>query len=494
MNNRIRRSRSAAPRPSTPATPKMVDATVTDVSESPTLAHAGPAGRSPASYRGGAPANADPLYSPDFDDDFDDDTEGPEWTEAHMLALPFPGWLTLGTPIALLVTLAAVFVVETTLLHGDWATGALAVSITAFALALVSVGLMIARIALGRRSFGAVLLAGLLIVVLIATGVGGVTQANPLRRAQARQAEAAGQWDLAVNEYTQAGESAPTSMNLARAYTEWGEALTRSGDYAGATSKLTTVIQRYPNSGALVDRARLDQFNVYSKWIKSGAITLPFKQSLDFLTSYNNDPACDAACKSDIVNLQGQAHYQYGEQLAKADQFKPAISQFELTQAQYGQSSFAGQAHTAAATTYWALGQQLMGQDCVSAVPVYQTLAAKYADTTQGKQAQAALSAPQSVKGVMTGAPNNPVPTLYLSKNIDTNSNVYSHDFKATFDAASGAFTFANVAQGTYYLTTYRSISSTEESFTYYKDTNTGKPYALQVGPLCATELGSMGY
>lgn len=491
MNDRTRRTRSAAPRP-TPNTPQpeMVDATVEDFSEGPTMAYPRPVAPAPSARRSLARVNAVPDYDPEFDEL---DPDATEWTEAHMLALPFPGWLTLGAPIALLVTLAAVFIVETTLLGSDWATGALAVSLTAFALALVTIGLMIARVALGRRSFGSIVLAGLLALTLVATGVGGIAQANPLRRAQARQAESTGNWDLAVNEYTQAGEHPPTSANLARAYTEWGEALMRRGDYAGATQKLSTVIQKYPSIGDLVTRARADQYTVYGKWITSGAITLPFKQSLDFLVSYNNDPACDAACKASIINLQGQAHYQYGEQLVKASQFKTAITEFELVQSQYGQSTFAKQAHTAGAAAYWSLGQEVIGQDCISAVPLYQTLASKYGDTSQGKQAAAALTAPQSVKGTMTGAPSNPDPTIYLSKTINTNANIYSHDYKATFDPKTGGFTFSNVAQGTYYLTTYRSISSTLESFTYYKD-GAGNPYSVQVGPLCPIDLPSIGY
>lgn len=459
------------------------------------MAYPGPTARStarrPAPYAP-APYGSYGAYG-DYDGQ-DEEPSDPEWTEAHVLALPFPLWLTVGAPIALALTLALVFIIEITLLGGDWATGALAVSFTAFALTLITLGLLGGRIALGRRSFGAIALGGLLALALLATGVGGVAQANPLRRAQARQAEANGQWRLAIDEYTQAGERPPTSTNLARVYTEWGEAQLRQGDYANAAANLTTVTRTFAGSGTLVTRARADLFKTYSVWIKSGAITLPFKQSLDFLASYSADPACDSVCKQAIANLTGQAHYQYGEQLVKASQFKPAITEFELIQRQYATSTFAAPAHTAAAAAYWSLGQQLLTQDCVSAVPIYQALASNYADTSQGQQAKAALTTPQSVKGILTNFPTNPAPTLYLSRHVNPAVNAYSHDYKATFDTKTGAFSFGNVAQGSYYLTTYRAISSTVEAFTYYKDTNTGKPYAIQVGPLCATELASLGY
>jgi tetratricopeptide (TPR) repeat protein len=484
----------------------VVDATIEDVSEDVsedfTTAHPGPVppalASSPATYRPPHPLYAPASYGRSYYDAppyTDDDADAPDDTdEPHPLAQPFPQWLTLGTPIALALTLALVYVVETTLLGGDWATGALAVSFTAFALAVVTLALLIGRVALGRRTFGSVALAGLLALALVGAGAAGVAQANPLRHAQAQQAESNGAWQFAIDEYTQAGERPPSSVPLARVYSAWGEDLLRHGDYAGATEKLTTVTQTYARSGSIVTRARADLFKSYSLWIKSGAITLPFKQSLDFLASYSADPACSSACKQSIVDLTGQAHYQYGEQLVQASQFKQAITEFELIQTQFPKSTFAAPAHTAAAAAYWTLSQQLLTQDCVSAVPDYQILASRYGDTSQGQKAKTALAQPQTVKGTLTGFPNNPAPTLYLSKHINPTVNAYSHDYKATFDTQTGAFSFANVGQGSYYLTTYRKVSSTQEAFTYYKDTTSGKPYAMTVGPLCETDLGQLGY
>jgi TolA-binding protein len=509
MNERTRRTRSAAPRPrSNRPAPAVEDVTVEDVSEDVTMAPPGPMPRSLAPYQRRRSPTPDspyapaPYYRPEPHAPAPyggrpallSEPAGAPWTEAHTLALPFPLWLTLGAPVALALTLALVYVVETTLLGGDWATGGLAVSFTAFALAVVTVGIAIGRVALGRRSFGSVALAGLLALSLVGAGAGGIAQANPLRRAQAQQAESNGDWQVAVNEYTQAGERPPASAELAGVYSAWGESLLRQGDYAGASEKLSTVIQTYPRSGAVVPQARANLFKTYSLWIKSGAITLPFKQSLAFLASYGADPACDSACKQSIVDLTGQAHYQYGEQLVKASQFKQAVAEFELIQSQYAKSTFAAPAHTAAAAAYWALGQQLLTQDCASAVPDYQTLANRYGDSSQGQQAKSALAAPQSVTGTLTGFPSSPTPTLYLSTHVDPAVNAYSHDYKATFDTTNGAFSFTGVKQGSYYLTTYRKISSTQEAFTYYKDTNSGKPYALTVGPLCAAALGSLGY
>src|SRR5512146_2155789 len=274
MDERTRRRQSAAPRPRpTPppfVAPDAMHATVEEYSEdgpepNRALAHA-PRRTSyppypPAPYRSAGSYHPAAYGGVGVDDE--EEPDGPEWTTAHMLALPFPLWLTLGAPVALALTLAAVYIIETTLLGGDWATGALAVSFTAFALALVVIGLLAGRIALGRRLFGAVALGGLLALSLVGAGLGGIAQTNPLRRAQAQQAATAGDWSLAVDEYTQAGERAPGSAALAGVYTAWGEPRLRHGDCACATEQRTTVGTPCARSGASVPRARADLFKTY---------------------------------------------------------------------------------------------------------------------------------------------------------------------------------------------------------------------------------------
>ncbi len=251
MNQRNQRPRTAAPRQTpTGMSSDVVDATVEERQGDAPMARPRtptaliPYARQYATARWmerAAPAAEEPV-------------------EPHVLSYPFPQWLTLGVPVALALTLAAVFVGETTLLGGDWATGALAVSFTAFALAVVTVGLLIGRVALGRRSFGTVALGGLLALALVGSGASGVALANPLRQAQASQAVSAKNWSLAVNEYTQAGEKGPNAPGLALAYTEWGEAALARGDYATATNRLTMVVNQYASSGSVVARARADLF------------------------------------------------------------------------------------------------------------------------------------------------------------------------------------------------------------------------------------------
>ncbi|HEU0025582.1 MAG TPA: hypothetical protein VFQ25_00570 [Ktedonobacterales bacterium] len=486
----IQRAERQAGRP--PATdvgeaPTMVDGHVTHVSErSPYPANPGYPGANPPAYPlapyrdayGTAPYMGYPGAQAQ--------------REPSALAQPFPIWLTLAAPLVMLATLALAFGAEVYLLGADWATGALAAALAALALAAVTVIVLIVRLVAGRRALGTVLLAGLLTLTLVGSGVAGFSQVNPLRRMQAQQFEAAHQWQEAINEYAQSGESAPNAPDIARIYTEWGEAMAASGDYAGAASKLATVTQTYAKSGTYVPRARADLYDTYVKWIRSGATTLPFQQSLAFLANYAADPACDATCQQTIKDVSGQAHFQYGQQLLKASQYKQAITEFELVQAQYATSDFAKQAHVGAAQAYLALGQQTLTQDCQSAVPYYEALAKTYGDTDEGKQAKAKLAAGVKVNGVISGAPGKPAPTVFLSLHVTPSRYFASGEYKTSLSLPSGKYTFNSVKPGVYYLTTLRT-TATQIVYTWYNGSN-NKPYGIQIGPMCAMDLGTLKY
>ena len=406
--------------------------------------------------------------------------------EPSALAQPFPIWLTIAAPIVMLLTLGVAFAAEVFLLGGDWATGALAAALAALALAAVTVIVLIVRVIAGRRALGTVALSALLALALIGGGLAGISQLNPLRRAQAQQFESGSQWQTAIDEYAQSGEKAPNAPDIARIYTEWGESLASGSDYAGAVSKLTTVTQTYAQSGASVTRAKADLFKTYTTWIRSGATTLPFEQSLTFLASYANDPACDATCQATITDVSGQAHYQYGQQLLKASQYKPAITEFELVQSQYAKTQYAPQAHTSAAQAYLALAQQTLAQDCASAVPYYQALAKSYGDTDQGKQAKSKLAAPVAVTGTLSGFPKNPLPVMFLSRNINPSRYYASNDYRTNLNASSGKFSFGSVRPGSYYLTMIQS-TSTQIIYSWY-------PNSFAVGPICTMDMGALKY
>ncbi len=460
------------PAPGTVDTPTVVDGRVTHVSERPPYPPAYPTAPYSGMYAP-APYGSYPGVQPP--------------REPSALAQPFPIWLTIAAPRVMLVTLAVAFGAEVLLLGSDWATGALAAALAAFALAAVTVIVLIIRIIAGRRALGTVALSTLLALALVGGGLAGISQLNTLRHAQAQQFESARQWQAAIDEYAQSGETAPNAPDIARIYTEWGEALASSQDFAGAASKLTTVTQTYAQSGTPVTRAKADLYTTYTTWIRSGATTLPFQQALTFLTSYASDPACDTTCQTTITDVLGQAHFEYGQQLLKANQLKQAITEFELVQSEYATSQYAKQAHLAAAQAYLTLAQQTLSQDCASALPFYQTLAKSYGDTDQGKQAKSQLAAPVAVTGSIAGAPKSPPITVYLSLRVNPSRSYASQEYHTRLDA-SGNFSFSKVKPGVYYPTTLQT-TSTQIIYSYWP----GKPaFSVTVGPMCAFQVPSL--
>lgn len=458
--------------------PTVVDGRVTHVSERPPYPPA----------EGYAPPATWGMYAPSPYGGYANVPPPPE-REQSALAGAFPIWLTLAAPLVMLLTLGIAFFAEVFLLGSDWATGALAASLAAFALAVVTVIALIVRVVAGRRALGTVALSALLALALIAGGVAGITQLNPLRHAQAGQYEASHQWQAAIDEYAQAGESAPNAPDIARIYTEWGEALKASSNFSGAAAKLSTVVSVYKASGDSVARAETDLAALYVAWINSGATNIPYDQAVSFLTSYASNTACDSTCQSGISGVLAQAHFGYGQQLAKTNQFKQAITEFELVQSQYATSPYAPQAHAAAAQAYLTLAQQTLTQDCVSALPLYQTLAKTYGDTDQGKQAKAKLAAPVAVTGALTlkaKVSGSAKLTMYLSSRITTSANNgwASHDYRALVNTSTGAYSFSSVKPGKYYPT---AATATYSGIYYWGSPSA--PYQVTVGPLCSLQI-----
>lgn len=468
---------------------QVVEGRVTHVSEDAPY----PAPGYPQGYPQGYPANQQAYppapytgYAPAPNAGWGQPPQEPR--EPSSLAQPFPRWLTIATPLVMIFTLAIAFFAETLLLRSDWATGALAASLAAFALALVVAIVLIIRIIRGRRALSTVALAALLALALVGSGVAGISQLNPLRAAQGRQLEAAGQYGLAIQEYARSGESAPNAPDIARAYTEWGETLAKGGDYADAVAKLTTVTQTYGHSGAVVGRASKDLYNAYTAWIAANTNGVPYQAALTFLTSYANDAACDATCKTGVANTSAQAHFQYGQQLATARQYQQAITEFELVQSQYSKSAYAPKAHAAAALSYMTLATATLKANCAGAVPLFQTLSNNYGDTSQGQQAASQLGAPVAVTGDIAGAPSSPAVTIYFSLHVNPSNSYASGEYHTTLNSSTGAYSFSSVKPGVYYPTTLQT-TSTEITYSYWPGVNGAAAYSVTVGPLCAFQV-----
>ena len=414
----------------------------------------------------------------------------PQTKQPSRLAQPFPFWLTLLLFAGPFVLLAFVYSAVEIVAHGDWSDGARAAGIAGIVLAGVALLVLVVRLISGRRAFVTVALGLLLVVVLAGAGAGGITFAAPLHGIEARSLEQSGQWPGAIREYQLAGEAGPNAPDVARVYDEWGEQSLAHGNYEQAAITFETAITTYAQSGVAYDRAQQDLFKTYTAWLQADPQTVPYPDAIAAFVAYRAAPSCDATCQSATQDAEAQARYLYGSQLAGQSQYNDAIKQFETVQVQFPKSQYAPQAHSAAATAYYSLGQQQLGQTCTDAVPTYQTLAKKYGDTPEGRKAKAALAAPQRVTGKLINYPNNPVPAILLSRSADPTNFSFSRDY-STLPSASGSFIFGNVAQGSYNIATLRMTQSQEEE-TWYQDGS--NLYTVHVGPLCPTDFGTYNY
>jgi tetratricopeptide (TPR) repeat protein len=410
------------------------------------------------------------------------------------LAEPFPrSWMLMiagGGALALIVA----FLVQALVVRGDWAESALVAGYTAFGLAIFALVIAGIRFALGRRATAFYALAGMLLVVLLATGGGSLALAHQLHLVQAQNFETSGQWEQAAKEYAIYGERAPHAPNLGRVYLHWGQALTKKQAWSDAATHLSAALAANPSDAKLTAQINAALYMAFVGWIGADAAHVPYAAAIESFKTQRGASGCDAACQDQSATLEAQARYLYGQQLSTAQSYAEAAKQFSTIETQFASNSYAGQAHIAAATAYLALGQQqVASKTCTDAVPTYQTLAKTYGDTPQGKQATTALAAPQKITGKFTGLPiGNPVPRVRLSKFANPTAFVFSNDYATNLDSASGTFTFAAVKQGAYNLSTARDLGY-KTDFHYYHGA-AGDLYSIKVGPLCALDLGSIPY
>ena len=363
----------------------------------------------------------------------------------------------------------------------DWAGGAQIAGFVAIALAVVAVIGLVARIAAGRRASSTIGLGALLAVLLAVVGASGITFAAPLHRAQAHSQESSGQWSAAIGEYQKAGEAAPNAPDIARVYDEWGEQLLKNQSYKEALVQFNVVTTQYGQSAEGVARANTDIFDAYSAWVKANKSDTPYADALGFFQTYGSSSACSSACQTNVQAIAAQAHFQFGQQYLAQQDYPDAISQFETVTSQFAQSSFAGQAHAAAAQALLSYGAQLKSSACSNALPIYQKLASAYADTTQGQQAKHDLAAPVPVTGQFSGNEPAPITEAILAKTVNQSTGYQSNDYQASVDG-SGKFAFGSVAQGTY------NVLDMAGGNLYIVTNASGGNFTVTVGQLCSPD------
>ncbi|HEX6819371.1 MAG TPA: hypothetical protein VF120_13420 [Ktedonobacterales bacterium] len=425
-----------------------------------------------------------------------------------VLTEPFPRNLVIGIGVVPFVALLAGFLLQTALAGGDWAHGGLAAGVDALLLAgAVAIGIGV-RFALGRREtpflqLGSALLAGLVVV-----GAIGLAFSHQLHYAQGQAAERTGNFAVAVAQYQLYGETAPHAPDLARAEAAWGEQLVAAKQYANAALHLSNALADNPKDTGLNTQVGKDLYTVYSTWLAAGGEGMPYGDAATFFASYKTSSACDATCQTNVPQLQAQALYLAGAQLASAGDYAQATAEFDQLQAQLPSSTYAGQAHTAGAAAYLAWGQQLLkdpntckGANSSSAsltaqyqtlLTEMQTLSDKYGDTAQGKQGAQMLAAPQQVTGTLTGFPSNPLPTIHLSTKADQTHLIFSNNYNVAVDGKTGAFTFPGVTPTDYNLHTEQDLGYRINYQIFHS--SSGNLLNIHVGALCPLPLGSIAY
>lgn len=350
-------------------------------------------------------------------------------------------WLTIALGTLLLLVLA--YALPVGLARRDWATGAAVVGGVAAGLAVVTfagLGFWALRPNRPHRD----LLAGLIVTVLLTVlAIGGLAGAPSIRAHQASYEAQHGQWARAITEDRLLGTPAATQQMLA----------------------------------------------VYATWMGADPASMPYLDTITFLSSLRAQSSCDDDCQRAALADEVEARYLYGEHLASAGLGEDAVTQFTAVARLAPGTTYAREAHSAAAAAILALArQQEATHACGPEVAYYQTLASQYGDTPQGSQAQRILAAGVAVSGTISGLPHPTATTLYLSKTVKPYS-YFSDDYSA-HPNASGAFTFTGVQPGKYNLSGTGAFG-----LTYWHDASAPyNPYTITVGQVCPVSAGTYPY
>lgn len=384
--------------------------------------------------------------------------------------------------------------------HGEWANGAIIASLVCLCLCLISLAVLVVRTIRGRAGLKFILLGAMAVLLFEALGGVGISLVRPLHLAQAHTFEARHIWNRAISEYQLGGETGPSSRDPARAYDEWGEALDSQGDYTDAISAFYTVLSHYSQAQTEAQRAAQGLLEAATRWFSTNPTTPSYATVIPILARFRHNSYCDSACSVAMGAIEVQARFSYGTVLSShntaADDLV-AIQQFEAIIGDFPSSSLVSRAHTAAARSYYQLGQLEIASNCPAAVLAYQILVVRYADTPQAVQAQVLLDAPVTVTGSLilsTGSPQSA--EVYLSRTvtpIEGSSNPgdisYSDDYQTAPDA-SGDFSFTDVQPGQYNF----SASINNGPQVYWYGQNPSDYYGVTVSPICLADIGSYSY
>lgn len=416
--------------------------------------------------------------------------------EANKYVQPLPIWIS-----ALSIVLGALLLVGLVFLYPDWATGALIAGVIAIILAILLLIANGVRVALGMleatnpRRRSQVISTLLLVLVLFVFSGAGLTQQSGLHAMQARYLEQQHSWQSAINEFEASGESAPASINLARVYDEWGEALSKQQQYASAVARFHTILTTYKGASSLTPKTQADMVAAYQNWGKSSALHKDYATSVSAYDTLLTLTYCTATCQSQAQTNDATAYYNLAEQLLNQMQYTGSVNAFNVLTSRFSSAPEVKQSHGDYAKALWRMAEQQLKTTCSDAVKTYQQLARQFADTNLGKQAAMALPKAVSVKGHFTTTipPAPSTPTVALVQNMYTGiSDSQFAQLLRNAPVASvqkdGTFLFPSVPQGTYEL-----VWSYDGNLNYYYAHNGNQIlYKVKLGPLCAYNYGDI--
>ena len=423
------------------------------------------------------------------------------WYKA--LPRPLPLWAFIGSIVAVVVVLV---VLEIT--GSDWAVGATRVGIVAGILALVIAVATGVRILLGMaaktnpKRVIQLVSAGLSILLLLLLCLVGLTQQSTIHSLQAHAWEGQQQWQSSINEYQLAGESTPTSENIARVYNEWGEQFSAQQHYEQALVKFDIVLNSYDSATAEFKRAQSDKVAAYLNWGKQADQQKDYASATMRYDALLQLPYCNSNCQSEASMLDATAYYNLAESQLASQDYTDATTDFGLVVSRFPSSPEAVKLHIDYAKALFGEGKQQLTSSCPSAVPTYQQLANQFADTPEGQQAAAALTAPQAVKGhFTTSVPTDPallvfaalMHGLYPGYAQDHHDQFFQQldNDPATPIQSNGTFTFKPLKQGTYDLV-WGTINTTSGNELVYYLRSDLTVFEFTLGPLCTYDLGNI--
>jgi tetratricopeptide (TPR) repeat protein len=427
----------------------------------------------------------------------------PRSSRFNALAKPLPRLVFAGAIVLVAAILVVLFFTGT-----DWAAGAMHVALGAGIIALLIASAVVVRSFAGMASranpkrviqFISANVAFLLLTLLF---LAGFTQQATIHSLQAHSLEGQQQWQRAINEYQLAGERTPVSDNIARVYNEWGEQFAGQQRYQEAFVKFDMVLNAFGSPAAEVNRAQSGEINAYLGWAKQAMDTKSYSDATQRYDELLQKPYCQASCQNRVDMFDATAYYDLAEFQLGTQDYSGAVSNFGTVLSRFPNSPEATKLHGDYAQSLYGEGQQQLTSLCNTAIPTYQQLASQFADTPQGRQAAAALKAPQPVKGHFVGV----VPHAgYLSdvaalmkglyQNMPQNSffNLLTVS-PTTVINSDGSFTFKAIPQGTYDLAwgTNNTADGSQLYTSYFFQSNNSIVYAAKVGPLCAFDFGDI--